>query len=455
MFKLLCDSEYNCGFWSLSFEQSIIHPMRNNCIRYYTILLLVVFQIFTERGISQNLYFPPIGSDDWVNISYAEAGIDSTKLPSLTSFLEENNTDAFLVLRSGKILYEDYFGDFNPSDFSVWFSAGKTMTATLIGIAQSEGLLAISDSSHDYLGRGWTQCSESAEDLITIKNQMTMTTGLDYRIDDTFCTDPECLKCFNEPGKEWFYHNAPYTRLTDVISNASGRTINTYTRIKVRDKIGMDGFWTPVGYNRFFSSTPRSMARFGLLFLNGGDWNGETIIEDKPYFNSMISPSQDINPSYGYLWWLNGQSHFRLPGDTVTFQGALIPQAPADAYAALGAKSQIILVIPSEQTVIIRTGKDPDESLVPINFLREMWDRYNDLKTSTSLKENLQNSFSVYPNPVANDVQFKNAELPIKIFDVHGQLITEIRSMKTNTQGWTKGLYYARSGNKTLRFIKI
>jgi hypothetical protein len=429
--------------------------MSKNLTGSCIIFLLVVFQILTERVIGQELYFPPIGSGVWANISYAEAGIDSTKLPSLTSFLEENNTDACIVLRQGKILYENYFGDFNASDFSVWFSAGKTMTAALIGIAQSEGLLAIDDPSNDYLGIGWTLCPESSEDVITIEHHMTMTTGLDYRIDDTFCTDPECLNCFNEPGKEWFYHNAPYTLLTEVISNASETTINAYTRIKVRDKIGMDGFWTPVGYNRFFSSTPRSMARFGLLFLRGGDWNGETVIEDKQYFNSMITPSQEINPSYGYLWWLNGQSHFRLPGDTVTFQGSLIPQAPPDAYAALGARSQIILVIPSEETVIVRTGKDPDESLVPINFLREMWDHYNQLKTSTSTEEILLTPFSVYPNPVLNEVQFKNAELPIKIFDAHGRLVTEIHSIKVNTQGWTKGLYYARSGNKTQRFIKI
>ena len=87
----------------------------------------------------------------------------------------------------------------------------------------------------------------------------------------------------------------------------------------------------------------------------------------------MTSTSQDLNPAYGYLWWLNGQSSIVYPGLSTSFNTKLSPRAPDDLYAAIGKNGQIIDVIPSENMVVIRMGEAPDSSLVPTDFHNEMW----------------------------------------------------------------------------------
>ena len=349
----------------------------------YSISLLVglSFCFFTKTN-AQELYFPEIGSDNWETIEYQELGWCQDKIDDLIDLNVNGNSKALIILKSGKIVIEEYFGDHNQTKNWYWASAAKSLTAALVGVAHEEGIININDATSEYLG-DWTICNE-ANSNVTILNQLTMTTGLDYS-QDIDCTDPVCLDCLNEVGTEWFYHNAPYTLLQDVISVASGNDFSSYTQSALRDKIGMNGFWLPVNDTNVFFSTARSMARFGLMMQANGDWGGAPVIGDKEYLNSMITSSQEINKSYGYLWWLNGQESYRLPGSTFTFSGSLIPQISAEAYMALGKNGQYIIVIPSEEIVIIRMGDDPDSSLVPLDFLRELMDLYTQLNCTTDV----------------------------------------------------------------------
>jgi CubicO group peptidase (beta-lactamase class C family) len=81
----------------------------------------------------------------------------------------------------------------------------------MVGIAQQEGLLSIRDKSSKWLGAGWTSCPVDKENLITVRHQLTMTSGLNDGVTDPFCTDAGCLQCLADPGTRWAYHNAPYT----------------------------------------------------------------------------------------------------------------------------------------------------------------------------------------------------------------------------------------------------
>ena len=130
------------------------------------------------------------------------------------------------------------------------------------------------------------------------------------------------------------------------------------------------------------------MARFGLLILNNGNWNGNQMMLDTNYFNQMLSASQIFNESYGYLWWLNGQSSFMLPYNQFVYNGDIIPNAPDDLFSAIGKNGQYINVVPSENLVWIRMGEAPDSSLVPHNFNIEIWDYINDLTCSTLYNDN-------------------------------------------------------------------
>jgi CubicO group peptidase (beta-lactamase class C family) len=325
------------------------------------------------------LYFPPVSGTAWETTTPATIGWNESNLDELYAFLEEKNTRAFIVLKNGKIVVEKYFGkqfdgttNFSANSNWYWASAGKTLTAALVGIAEGKNLLELDEKSSDYLGIGWTQLTPMQERVITIRNQLTMTSGLDDTVVNPDCTEPACLVYKAASGTRWAYHNAPYTLLDEVLARATGKAINTFASEEILTKIGMNGLYLENGYNNVFYSTARSMARFGLLLLAKGNWDGTQVIPED-YVALMTSTSQNINLSYGYLTWLNGKASSMVPGTQLVFNMPIAPNAPTDMFAALGKNGQIISVVPSQNLVVIRMGDVPDSSLVPFTFHNELW----------------------------------------------------------------------------------
>jgi CubicO group peptidase (beta-lactamase class C family) len=321
------------------------------------------------------LYFPSTTGTEWETTSPVDLGWNLTELNSLSAYLQSKNTKAFIILKNGKIVTEQYFGTFTRDSLWYWASAGKTVTSLLVGIAQQEGKLNIQLPTSQYLGNGWTSAPQSKEQLITVKNQLTMTTGLDDGVVDADCTLPTCLQYKADAGTRWAYHNSAYTLLDKVIENATGSTFNQYYQNKLRDRIGMNGFWIKsVNSNNVLYSNARSMARFGLLLLNKGKWSTTAILGDESYFNSMVSTSQNLNLSYGYLTWLNGKNSSMVPGFQTVFPVQLIPNAPGDLYAALGKNDQKVYVVPSQNLVIIRMGNAAGTPQFAVSgFDNELW----------------------------------------------------------------------------------
>jgi CubicO group peptidase (beta-lactamase class C family) len=327
-------------------------------------------------------YFPPTGSSTWESVTPASLGWNTALIPDLLTFLNTNQTRAFIILKDGKIVMEEYMNtdltgsnSFTASSSWYWASAGKTLTSAVVGIAGAQGKINLSAKSSTYLGSGWTSLTTAQEDKITVLNQLTMTTGLDDYASgtgDSDCTDPACLIYKADAGTRWAYHNAAYTLLDGVVAAGTGQSLNDYLSAQILTKVGMDGSYYKNGYNNIFYSTARSMARYGLLLLNEGSWNGTTIIP-KSYVTLMKTPSQNYNLSYGYLTWLNGKSSYMVPQSQVVFTGALTPDAPADMFAAMGKNGQIINVVPSKNLVVIRMGYTNDTGLVSFNFQENLW----------------------------------------------------------------------------------
>lgn len=334
-----------------------------------------------------SLYFPPITGDVWETTSPSSLGWDEQKLSELHNFLEQNETRAFIVLVDGKIVTEQYWNNdllgqpFDASKQWYWASASKSLTGMMVGVAQEDGLLDINDKTSDYLGTGWTAMPQAKEDLITIRNQLTFTTGIDYNVTNLDCTDPSCLNYLNDAGSQWFYHNATYTLVKDLLEVASNGSLNDYTDSTIENPTGMSGTWlpTPGGFASTYFSDARSAARFGLLTLNNGTWDETPVLEDQSYFNDMVNTSQSLNPSYGYLWWLNGKGSAVFPGLTTSFPIDVTPNGPNDMIMALGRDGQFIDVIPSMNMVLIRMGDEPSGSLVPVTFHDELWERFNEV----------------------------------------------------------------------------
>lgn len=323
----------------------------------------------------ESMFFPSNTDTTWETKTPASLGWDATAIQTLKDYLVQKNTKSFMILVNGRIVMEAYFNGHTPSETWPWNSAGKTLVATATGIAQQEGLLNINNKASQYLGTGWTSEPIEKEDLITSRHLLTMTSGIN---DSSELVRKANLTYLADAGTRWSYHNV-FQKLMDVVAGASSQDFETYFNAKLKNKIGMEGFWNNGLIFKIYHSNTRSMARFGLLALNKGKWNNETIINET-FFLESTNTSQNINPSYGYLWWLNGKSKYMVPGSQTVYPTSLVPNAPSDMFAAMGAADQRIYVVPSKNMVIIRMGdaSDPaNPNFALSGFDNELWQKIN------------------------------------------------------------------------------
>lgn len=412
-----------------------------NLIRFWTVArrqalgLVIFWGVALPLESQTGLYFPPVSGPAWETLDPETPGFCPENIDSLYAFLDTHHTKSFLLLQDGRIVLEKYFGTFTQDSFWYWASAGKSATAFLVGQAQEEGLIDLSAPTSTYLGPGWTSAPPDKEALITVRHQLSMTAGLNDNLPPTAsvpepdnCTDPACLTYLADAGTRWAYHNAPYHLLHDVLESASGLTINQFTKSRLFDPTGMKGLWI----DHILYGRARDMARFGLLTLARGRWGNDTLLQDLTYFEDMTQPSQSLNNAYGYLWWLNGQSSFMLPGLQLVLPGKLIANAPDDLIAALGKNDQKIHVVPSRGWVVVRQGEasgfqGPGGGQVPILFDNELWARLNALvcdPLTIEVPEASNGQIRVFPNPSAHGWQVRTTTPPsrLRLFDSNGVL---------------------------------
>jgi len=441
----------------------------------------IFFLLFSAASVcaqtSNNLYFPPKTGNTWQTITPQSEGFCPERIDSLYRFLEKGGTKSFILLKNGSIVLEKYFGAYTQDSLWYWASAGKSLTAYLTGLAQQEGLLNINDRTDQYLGVGWTTCPPAKEALITLRHQLTMTTGLNDNLPPTAavpdpdnCPDPACLKYLADAGTRWAYHNAPYRLLHDVMAKASGQNINQFTQTRLFAKVGMKGLWI----NHIMYGRARDMARFGLLALAKGVWAGDTIVRNTQYINAMTQPSQVFNKSYGYLWWLNGQTSFMLPGLQLVFPGKLIPNAPDDLFAALGKNDQKIHIVPSKGWVVVRQGNvasiAPNGAQVPIIFDNQLWQYLNLLQCGATVTDETTElrSLVISPNPTAHNWLISNPSghiQQLRLTNTQGQLCWSAPGLAPEEtrmipgEALAAGVYFLswKEGalQKTTRLVKI
>lgn len=391
------------------------------------LLCLMGVLLLSTTLSSQDLYFPPITGDTWENIDPTSMGWCSERVDDLIHFVGEKNTKSLLILKDGKIVIEQYYDDHDQGAPWYWASAGKSLVGMLVGLAQEDGFIDINEPTRTYLGSGWTSTTTNQEAQITIKSQLSMASGLDDGVEAVGstqnCFEPACFQYLAPPYGRWAYHNSAYRILQNVLETTTGQNKFNYTRSRLGDRIGMKGFWL----NYVYYSSARDMARFGLLALNRGIWATDTLLHDTTYFNAMINPSQSENPSYGYLWWLNGQSAFQLPGIQLKINRMIIPEAPSDLFAALGKNDQKIYVVPSEGLVVIRQGESAGGiALATSSFDSELWERLGNMScTVSSTSVDREIPFSISPNPVGHQIHIQTEATiqGVRIYNMQGQLV--------------------------------
>jgi len=336
-----------------------------------------------------SLYFPPV-TGEWERVDPASIGWNAGKLKQALAYAGTNRSSGVVILYRGRILAEQYWplkppektadGKRNPyfhmrlgqdargRPIEDVASVQKSVTAMLVGIAQHRGLLKLDDPVHKHLGKGWSKAPAAAEARITIRHLVTMTSGLNARLQ------------YQVPaGTRWAYNTAAYTRSLTCVAKVTGMEPNLLTGKWLTGPIGMqDSRWAVRKWqasvrpdvNRLgFVTTARDLARFGLLMLANGHWDKKNVLADKDYIRSATSPSQQLNPSYGYLWWLNG-GPFVARGTGKKKPGRLVSAAPRDMYAAQGKLGRRLYVLPGRQLVITRLGDQSGNSFTSGFFRR-------------------------------------------------------------------------------------
>jgi CubicO group peptidase (beta-lactamase class C family) len=290
---------------------------------------------------------------------------------------KKGKSDCLAVARDGKLAGEWYFAQGRREKAQPVWSATKSFTSVLVGIAQDDGALRLDDKASKWIDE-W---KGTAAEEVTVRDLLSNVSGREW----SFQTDYRRLlrardrtkfavglKQQHEPGTVWVYNNSAIQTLQRVLREATGKDVGRFAEERLFKPLGMSR--TAMGADRAgntqtfmgITSTCRDMARFGQLMLQNGKWQGRQIVSAAYVEAATGRPSTKLNAAYGYLWWLNRPGTIRGPVAATDLGGArapdavrgpLVPGAPSRLYWALGLGNQLIQIDPESRTVVVRLGK--------------------------------------------------------------------------------------------------
>jgi hypothetical protein len=277
------------------------------------------------RQLADANYFPP-HNGAWATVDPKSVNWDEASIDKALDYAGAQRSTAVVILHRGRILAERYW------------------KLTDEGSDSFNKLLRRNSAGHDI------------EDVASI--QLEMSSGLN-----------EKLEVRSPPGTKWSYNTVAYAKVMDVLEAATKMNRRQITQMWLTDPIGMsDSKWISRGPNASnpfgFASTARDLARFGLLVSADGRWGSTVVLGDRKYLAVATRSSQELNPHYGYLWWVS-----RNAFDTEARPEP--PTAPADIFTAKGALGRRCYVVPSLDLVVTRIGNAPYDAA---NFDARFWE---------------------------------------------------------------------------------
>ncbi|MBN7797638.1 serine hydrolase domain-containing protein [Parahaliea mediterranea] len=290
------------------------------------------------------------------------------------------DTRALVVVQDGRLIAERYAPGFDrESRFLAW-SASKSITSALIGTLVTDGELDLDAAAPIPAWRS----DDDARGAITLRHLLTMTDGLAFvehpygpgndstnmlfkEADMAAYTAARPLA--HDPGTHWSYSSGTTNLLSQILFDSAGSNLaglQDFVWSRFFGPAGMhssvfevDVSGAQVG-SSYFYATARDWARFGLLFLNEGEINGQQLLSPE-YVRFAVTPiAQAPEGRYGGQFWLNA-------GDPQDPGKRFLPDAPRDLFMAAGFNGQFIVVVPSRNTVIVRAGWTNGEAAFDIN----------------------------------------------------------------------------------------
>lgn len=281
----------------------------------------------------------------WRTAEPAALGLDAEALRQHRALCERTGADACLVVYKGKIVQELYSARYREPLTAM--SATKSVTGLLVGMLLDDGKVKSVDEPVCTYLKEWC---EGRKGEVTLRHLLTMTSGLpdmrgaSHGIGHVGDKNPYVigLPLAHEPGTKWAYSNEGVQLLSPILDRAAGRPIQDYARARLFEPLGMPNTrlktdmkghaWT---YGAM-ETTPRELARLGLLMLNKGLWEGRRVVSAE-WVERSTTRSQG-HENYGLLWWL-----YENPR----------------GYAALGYLNTNLYVFPERELVVVRMQDKP------------------------------------------------------------------------------------------------
>ena len=317
----------------------------------------------------------PLGDAD-AHGSFAE--VDGQQLEAAldkATAQEGQNTRALVIVYRGKIIGERYAEGFGPDTPQISWSQGKSITAALIGVLAEQGEISLDEPAPV---PEW-QAADDPRRAIRVRDLLNMSSGLDFknydegnRIDAWSASNEhgrvyfEGVNVFDlavnqpleiPPGSRFRYRNSDPLTLGRIIRDkveARGESYLRFPQAALFDRIGARNFvletdpWGNFILTGYDFGSGRDWARFGLLHLWDGVFEGERVLPEG-WVDFVTTPAPgDPAQSYGGLFWLN--------------RGGAMDRLPPDAFWASGYMGQRTFVIPSADLVVVRLGPSPDDA---------------------------------------------------------------------------------------------
>ncbi len=277
-------------------------------------------------------------------------------------------TRAVAVVYQGQLIAERYAPGFGPDMPLLGWSMSKSVTNALVGVLVHQGRLSLGGPAPV---AEW-QSSNDPRRKITLDQLMRMSSGLAFEEiykpltdatdmlygSDDFAAFAAGRPLAAEPGEAWYYSSGTANIIARIVRHEAEKEVVDYYRFineSLFYRIGMasaiiepDPSGTFVG-SSYTVATVRDWARFGLLYLQDGVWDGRRILPEGWVEYTTTPTPQTPRGEYGALFWLNA-------GSASNPANRLWPHAPADAYAAQGFQEQKLIVIPSKKLLLVRFG---------------------------------------------------------------------------------------------------
>lgn len=288
----------------------------------------------------------------FTNINYKKLTIAVDSL-----FQKRNKSRAVLVIYKDQIIAEKYADGFNENSKILGWSMTKSILSTVFGVMQYQGKLNVQDKAPI---ESWQNDDRKN---ITIHNLLQMNSGLEWdenydKISDAtkmLFLDRDMTKMqenkplVGKPNETWNYSSGT-TNLLSGILRSQFKTHQEYLDFwytNFIDKIGMNSMVLEADLSgnyvgsSYSWATARDWAKFGLLYLKNGNWNGKQLFT-KDWVAYVTTPTPTSNRTYGAQFWLNADGGFK--------------DVPKNMYYADGYQGQRVYVLPDQEMVIVRFG---------------------------------------------------------------------------------------------------